>query len=180
MRKYYSYFTNNEIQPQRRDYFLPSLSQSFQKNFLKNFLGVPLWLSGLSIWSCHCCGVHQIPRPGTSHAAGVGSPSKNPLLFKGIISRIIFIYFYIKTNSFDKLFFFFFFFCCDHGTWKFLGQGLNLSHSCDNAGSLTYWGLNTGDSSHCSWVHNPLCHSRNASFKLFYYVSFQVIFLETF
>ena len=34
-------------------------------------------------------------------------------------------------------------FGCTHGTWKFLGQGLNLchsrdpSHSSDNAGSLT-------------------------------------------
>ena len=23
-----------------------------------------------------------------------------------------------------------------HGIWKFLGQGLNLSHSCSNAGSF--------------------------------------------
>ena len=32
---------------------------------------------------------------------------------------------------------FFFFFYYAHGIWKFLGQGLNLSHSSDNAMSLT-------------------------------------------
>ena len=40
--------------------------------------------------------------------------------------------------------FFFFFFDCTHSTWKFLGQGSNLScsfdlrHSCSNAASLTH------------------------------------------
>ena len=34
-------------------------------------------------------------------------------------------------------FFFFFFFGCDHGMWKFLGQGSIPSHSNDNAKSLT-------------------------------------------
>ena len=38
--------------------------------------------------------------------------------------------------SFFLSFFFFFFFCCICGTWKFLGQGLNLIHSCSNARSL--------------------------------------------
>ena len=30
-----------------------------------------------------------------------------------------------------------FFFGCARGMWKFLGQGLNLGHSSDNAASLT-------------------------------------------
>ena len=39
------------------------------------------------------------------------------------------------------------FFWLHHGTWKFLGQESNLSHSCDlrhscgNAGSLTHWAM---------------------------------------
>ena len=35
--------------------------------------------------------------------------------------------------------YYFFFFGCAQGMWKFLGQGLNLSHSSDNARSLTCW-----------------------------------------
>ena len=42
--------------------------------------------------------------------------------------------------------FFFFFFGCTCGIWKFVGQGPNLSHSCDdlcyncgNTGSLTHY-----------------------------------------
>ena len=30
-----------------------------------------------------------------------------------------------------------FLFCCIHGVWKFLGQGLNLSHNCNLSHS---WG----------------------------------------
>ena len=80
---------------------------------------------------------------------------------------------------FDFFFFsFFFFFCHTHGIWKFPGQGLNLSCSCDlchicsNAGSFTYCtGLrirltstrdNTGSLTHCT-------HSRNSLFDFFIY-----------
>ena len=45
-----------------------------------------------------------------------------------------------KTFSFLSFFFFFFFyfFSCTHDLWKFLGQGLNLRHSCSKAGSLSH------------------------------------------
>ena len=64
------------------------------------------------------------------------------------------------------------FYGCTHGIWKFLGQGLNLSHSCylhhscGNARSLTNrasWGLNPHLCSNTSWcrlVLTPPCHNR--------------------
>ena len=51
---------------------------------------------------------------------------------------------------------------CASGIWKFLGQGLNLSHSCGSAGSfnpLPAWGSNPSlhrDLSHSSQILNPL------------------------
>ena len=32
----------------------------------KKHQGVPLWLRGLRIWCCHCCGPGLVPGPGTS------------------------------------------------------------------------------------------------------------------
>ena len=51
-------------------------------------------------------------------------------------------------NSF--LFFINFFYGNTHSTWKFLGQGLNPSHSCSNARSLNP--LQAGDQTHASAV----------------------------
>ena len=48
-------------------------------------------------------------------------------------------------------FFFFLIYGCTHGTWKFLGQEMNPSHSCGNARSF-----------------NLLCHSRNSCIILYY------------
>ena len=51
----------------------------------------------------------------------------------------------LLISVFFPFFFFFFFFGGTQGTWMFLGQGSNPSHSCDpsccrdNAGSLTCW-----------------------------------------
>ena len=48
-------------------------------------------------------------------------------------------------HTFNFMFLLFFFFGCTRGTWKFLGQGSQLSWSCDlchshrNAGSLTHY-----------------------------------------
>ena len=80
---------------------------------------------------------------------------------------------------------FFFFFSCIRGIWKFLGQGLNLSFSCDlhcsggNTGSLTHcsgWGSNPylhSNPSHYSRVLNPLCYSRNSwNFLAFMFLFF--------
>ena len=71
---------------------------------------------------------------------------------------------------------FFFPNACARGTCKFQGQGLNPSHSCDlhcscgNAASFeptaAGQGLNLHFCNHpscCSWLFNPLHHSRNSS-----------------
>ena len=57
-----------------------------------------------------------------------------------------------KINSWfyiDRVLFFFFFFSCTHGIWKFLGQELNLSHTCD------LWQLQQ------CWILNPLHWARD-------------------
>ena len=46
---------------------------------------------------------------------------------------------YSKANMEDTIFLFLLFFGCVPGMRKLPGQGLNPSHSSDNAGSLTYW-----------------------------------------
>ena len=70
-------------------------------------------------------------------------------------------------------------------------QGLNLSHSCGNVGSLTYCirqGLNPhlySDLSYCSWILNPRHNSGNApkiffSISLSLYISFSFFFFLLF
>ena len=64
-----------------------------------------------------------------------------------------------------------FFSSCTCGPWKFLGQGSNLSHSCDLCHSCS----NAGSGTHCARLGirlmlpqrqrgllNPLCHSGNS------------------
>ena len=66
---------------------------------------------------------------------------------------------------------FFFFFGCSHGIWKFLGQGSNLSYSCDPHHSC----CNARPLTHCAGlgikpvllprqcqIPNLLCHNRNS------------------
>ena len=62
----------------------------------------------------------------------------------GVVERVRGVRLFISKVSIRKLrlpsffsFLFFFFFCCTLSIWKFLGQGLNPSHSSDIAGSLT-------------------------------------------
>ena len=72
-------------------------------------------------------------------------------------------------------FFFFFFFFFLMATPVFLGQGLNVSHSCDlchnfgNTGNFNLLLLDQGSNlplcgnmSHCSQILNPLLHSRKS------------------
>ena len=59
----------------------------------------------------------------------------------------------------------FIYFGCTHGMQKFLGQGSNLlhssnlSHSSDNAGSLTYWAIREllNQVIFCCWVLEIFC-----------------------
>ena len=58
-----------------------------------------------------------------------------------------------------------------HGIWKFPGQELNLSlscdlcHSCSNAPSLTQRD-GTSASKETRWILNPLCHRGKSCFYL--------------
>ena len=80
-----------------------------------------------------------------------------------------------KEKKLDKTYFILFFFFLNghtHGTWKFLGQELNLNqscdlrHSCGNAksfNSLHQAGDQTPTSTATrSWILNPLCHIRDS------------------
>ena len=54
-----------------------------------------------------------------------------------------------------------------HSIWKFLGQGLNPSHSCGNTRSFSPlgWGATLhlhSNPSRCCRILSPLCHSRNS------------------
>ena len=57
----------------------------------------------------------------------------------------IFVCLFFSLEDFPLSVFFFFFFGHTFSIWKFLGQGWNMSrscnldHSCSNAGSLTHW-----------------------------------------
>ena len=67
---------------------------------------------------------------------------------------------------------------CTHGTWEFLGQGLNPSRSCNlhhSCGNLTApgWEPNPclcSDPGRCNQILNPLRHSRS-SWSLFFCIS---------
>ena len=39
---------------------------------IKNYLGVPLWCSGLRMWHCQCCGAGSVLGPETSAYHGCG------------------------------------------------------------------------------------------------------------
>ena len=43
-------------------------------------IGVPLWLSGLRIQSCHCSGLGHCPGPGTSTCRRLGQEKKKGIL----------------------------------------------------------------------------------------------------
>ena len=64
----------------------------------------------------------------------------------------------------------FFFFCCTCLIWKFPGQGLNLScscdlcHSCGTCRSLTQF---AGQGIEPHWILSLLCHSGNSYFFFF-------------
>ena len=70
---------------------------------------------------------------------------------------------YLSFSSLNCLCFVLFYGCI-HGMWKFLCQGLNLSHSCGNANDRSF--------THCaglknlplcsSQILNPLCHGGNS------------------
>ena len=69
---------------------------------------------------------------------------------------------------------------CTHDIWKFLCQGMNLSCSCGNAGSFNplHWGWGSNlhlhsDLSHCSWILNTQCHSRNPLYSFVNSKTFQ-------
>ena len=78
-----------------------------------------------------------------------------------------------EDNSLFFFFIFFKFYGCTH--WKFPGQGLNPSHRCDLTTAVAkpdplVHCVGTGSKPHlhsnpscCSWILNPLLHSRNSS-----------------
>ena len=62
------------------------------------------------------------------------------------------------------IYIFIYFYGCSCGIRKFLGQELNLWHSCSSAtpDSLTHCTRLGTDRSHCSQILNPLHYSRNS------------------
>ena len=97
----------------------------------------------------------------------------------------------ICVSSLEKCLFKFFvhliLFCgCTHDIWKFPGQGLNLSrtcnlcHSCSNAGSLNHRaGLGIKPTAPCNWrgccwILNALCQSRNSPLSILKWNCFSV------
>ena len=68
------------------------------------------------------------------------------------------IIYYIKYHSFLtelKFYHCLLVFSCNCGLWKFLGQGLNLSHRSDNARYLTHWA--TRELLHYCYMWNQIC-----------------------
>ena len=137
-------------------------------------MGVPLWLSRLSIlsllWWGHCCGAIWSLDHAFLYAMGIAKKCVGREWLRWQI-------FCIFHHTFN-LIYFNFFYGLTLSIWKFLGQGLNLSHSCElhcscgNSRSFNplhrpSWRLNLhlcSDPMHCSWILNPQHHSRNSYF----------------
>ena len=70
-----------------------------------------------------------------------------------------------------------FFFGCIRGIWRFLGQGMNLSHSFD----LHHRCSNTGSLSHCPWARDwphastATCCTTVRTPRIFFFLHFRAI-----
>lgn len=75
-------------------FFLSILVTQDQNWRSQNFIGVPLWLSGLRIWHCYCnsvlnrcCGSGSIPGPGTFTCLQHGQKQKQNITFLSFYSQ---------------------------------------------------------------------------------------------